>query len=215
MISLFRTTLAESSLAADFLLPEACTLQFERYYHELLDWNAKINLTTITAPTDVAVKHFLDSILLLKYMTLAGSLIDIGSGAGFPGIPLKIMMPELSVVLVEAVRKKASFLKQIIRLLNLEGIEVYNGRIEAFDRHAVFDYAVSRAFSELGMFCRLAEPCIKSGGLLLAMKGRDAKERATADEMSALGLACKAIHSYKLPLEKGQRSLIILQKCFT
>ncbi len=215
MISLFRTTLAESSLASDFLLPEACALQFERYYHELLDWNAKINLTTITAPADAAIKHFLDSILLLKYMPLSGSLIDIGTGAGFPGIPLKIMRPELSVVLVEAVRKKASFLKQIIRLLKLDGIEVYNGRIEVFDRPAAFDYAVSRAFSELGMFCRLAEPCIKPGGLLLAMKGSDIKEQAAAQEMTAYGLACRAIHSYELPLGKGRRSFIIMQKCFT
>lgn len=211
----FKEILLKSSQEVGFLLPEAAVRQFELYYKELLEWNAKISLTTITEPADAAIKHFLDSMLLLKYVPLAGALIDIGTGAGFPGIPLKIMNPELSVVLVEVVRKKANFLRQIIRLLNLEGIEVYNGRIEDFDRHAAFDYAVSRAFSELGMFCRLAEPCIKSGGSLLAMKGSDAKEHAAAHEMAARGLACTAIHSYELPLHKGLRSLIIMQKCFT
>ncbi|MBN2107731.1 MAG: 16S rRNA (guanine(527)-N(7))-methyltransferase RsmG [Deltaproteobacteria bacterium] len=211
----FNEILLKSSEKSQVLISEKAAAKFELYYQELLDWNAKVNLTTITAPADAAVKHFLDSLLVLKYMPLAGSLIDIGSGAGFPGIPLKIMLPELSVVLVEAVRKKASFLKQIIRILKLDGIEVYNGRIEFFDRPAAFDYAVSRAFSELGLFCRLAEPYIKPGGLLLAMKGSDAKEQAVVQEMTACGLACRAIHSYKLPLEKGRRSLIILQKCFT
>jgi 16S rRNA (guanine527-N7)-methyltransferase len=215
MTALFKEILLKSSHEADFLIPGEIVTMFGLYYEELLAWNAKVNLTAITAPAEAAVKHFLDSILLLKYQPLAGSLIDIGSGAGFPGIPLKIMRPELSVVLVEAVRKKASFLKQIIRILKLDGIEVYNGRIEDFSRHTAFDYAVSRAFSELGLFCRLAEPYIKPGGLLLAMKGSDAKEQAAAQEMTARGLACRAIHSYTLPLEKGQRSLIILQKCFT
>ena len=197
------------------MLPEDAVRRFELYYKELLEWNAKISLTTITEPADAAIKHFLDSILLLKYVPLAGSLIDIGTGAGFPGIPLKIMKPELSVVLVEVVRKKANFLRQIIRLLNLDGIEVYNGRIEDFDRPAAFDYAVSRAFSELGLFCRAAEPYIKSGGALLAMKGCDAREHTAARGMSACGLACTAIHSYALPLQKGRRSLIIMQICFT
>jgi 16S rRNA (guanine527-N7)-methyltransferase len=211
----FKEILIKNTLAADFLLPEDAVRRFELYYKELLEWNAKISLTTITEPADAAIKHFLDSILLLKYVPLAGSLIDIGTGAGFPGIPLKIMKPELSVVLVEVVRKKANFLRQVIRLLNLDGIEVYNGRIEDFDRPAAFDYAVSRAFSELGLFCRVAEPYIKPGGALLAMKGSDAREHAAARGMAARGLSCAAIHSYALPLQKGRRSLIIMQKCFT
>jgi 16S rRNA (guanine527-N7)-methyltransferase len=215
MLEIFKKTLLSSAGEADFFLPADSMHNFELYYQELLAWNAKVNLTAITDPGDAAVKHFLDSLLPLKYIPLTGSLIDIGSGAGFPGIPLKIMKPELTVVLVEAVRKKASFLKQIIRLLKLENIEVYNGRIESFDRRSAFDYAVSRAFSELGMFCRLAAPYIKSGGLLLAMKGSDAREYAAAQDMTDRGFIFKAIHSYGLPREKGQRSLIILQKCFT
>lgn len=211
----FKETLLINAQKVGFLLSEEIVQKFELYYKELLDWNAKISLTTITEPADAAIKHFLDSILLLHYIPLTGGLIDIGTGAGFPGIPLKIMKPELSVVLVEAVRKKANFLKQIIRLLKLDGIEVYNGRIETLDRHASFDYAVSRAFSEFGMFCRLAEPFIKSGGSLLAMKGSDAKEHAAAHEMTEHGLVCTAIHSYELPMQKGNRSLIIMQKCFT
>jgi len=215
MNAIFNDIILKSANTAGILLPEATVCKFALYYKELLEWNAKISLTTITEPADAAIKHFLDSILLVKYVSLAGSLIDIGTGAGFPGIPLKIMHPELSVVLVEVVRKKASFLKQIIRLLHLDGIEVYNGRIEAFDGHESFDYAVSRAFSALGLFCRLAGPCIKPGGKLLIMKGSDAREQAAAQGMAGCGLACTAIHSYELPLHKGRRSLIIMQKCFT
>jgi 16S rRNA (guanine527-N7)-methyltransferase len=147
----------------------------------------------------------------MKYMPLAGLLVDIGTGAGFPGIPLKIMNPGLSVVLVEAVRKKASFLKQIIRLLKLQGIEVYNGRVEDFDGNGVFDFAVSRAFSELGLFCRLAARFIKPGGMLLAMKGNDKKELAAALETPPCGFTCAALHTYELPRHKGKRSLVVLQ----
>lgn len=215
MMTFFKEILLIHAQKMGFVLSEKIAREFELYYKELLDWNTKINLTTITEPADAAIKHFLDSILLLKYIPLTGLLIDIGTGAGFPGLPLKIMKPELSVVLVEAVRKKANFLRQVIRLLKLDGIEVYNGRIQTYDRQAAFDYAVSRAFSELGMFCRLGEPFIKSGGALLAMKGSDTKEHAAAQQMTDLGLVCAAIHSYELPLQKGHRSLIIMQKCFT
>lgn len=215
MTSVFREMLVQCQPAADFSIPPDSIAKFELYYQELLEWNARVNLTTITAPADAAIKHFLDSVLVLKYMPLAGTLIDIGSGAGFPGIPLKIMNPHLSVVLVEAVRKKASFLKQIIRLLKLADIQVYNGRIEDFDRYDAFDFAVSRAFSELGLFCRLAAPFIKPGGRLLAMKGSDKKELAGALDATPGGYACEALHTYELPQHKGKRSLVVLQKCFT
>ena len=211
----FKECLLKSVHTADFLISENTAQKFELYYQELLQWNAKVNLTTITEPADAAIKHFLDSVLVMKYIPLAGALIDIGTGAGFPGIPLKIMNPGLSVVLVEAVRKKVSFLKQIIRLLKLQGIEVYNGRIEEYDRCGAFDFAVSRAFSELGLFCRLAAPFIKPGGMLLAMKGSDKKELAATLETPPCGYTCAALHTYELPQYKGKRSLVVLQKCFT
>ena len=211
MTTVFRETLLECSPAVDFFIPQETVAKFELYYQELLEWNARINLTAITAPADAAIKHFLDSVLVMKYIPLAGMLIDIGSGAGFPGIPLKIMNPHLSVVLVEAVRKKANFLKQMIRLLKLADIEVYNGRIEEFYRHGVFDFAVSRAFSELVLFCRLASPLIKPGGTLLAMKGGDTKELAVALETLPCGFARTALHTYELPRHKGKRSLVVLQ----
>lgn len=211
----FQESLLKSAQIADFLISESTAGMFGLYYQELLEWNAKVNLTTITEPADAAIKHFLDSVLVMKYIPLTGSLIDIGTGAGFPGIPLKILNPGLSVVLVEAVRKKASFLKQIIRLLKLEGIEVYNGRVEDFDRYEAFDCAVSRAFSELGLFCRLAAPFIKPGGMLLAMKGSDKKELAAALATPPGGFTCTALHTYELPQHKGKRSLVVLQKCFT
>ena len=215
MNSAFRLCLAACAQEAGLTLEPACIDQFEAYYTELLQWNAKFNLTTITAPEDAAIKHFLDSLLLCKYVPLAGLLLDIGTGAGFPGLPLKIARPELQIVLVESIRKKTSFLKQVIRLLKLEGIEVYNGRIEDFDRCGCFDYAVSRAFSELGLFCRLAAPFITPDGRLLAMKGGERSGRATGQVEQVIGFSIIGKHSYALPRHKGERSLIILQKCFT
>ncbi len=212
----FQESLLKSAEAAEFFIPGDAVRAFELYYRELLAWNAKVNLTAITGPEDAAIKHFLDSVLIMKYLPpLAGFLVDIGSGAGFPGIPLKIMNPGLSVMLVEAVRKKASFLKQVLRLLKLEGIEVYNGRVEDCGRHGVFDYAVSRAFSELDLFCRLAAPLIKPGGRLLAMKGGDKKKLAAVRETPPDGFTCAALHAYGLPQQKGERTLVVLEKCFT
>lgn len=211
----FQKSLADGAKTADCFISEPAARSFDLYYRELLQWNDRINLTAITGPEDAAIKHFLDSALVAKYVSLAGALVDIGSGAGFPGIPLKIMNPGLEVVLVETVRKKVSFLKQIIRLLKLEGIRVYHGRIESFDRPGAFDVAVSRAFAELGLFCRLAAPCIKPGGMLIAMKGGDPQELAQARTAPPGGFVCTAVHAYDLPRRKGGRSLVVLQKCFT
>lgn len=215
MSTQFRETLLKSFQAADLAISEKTVSDFELYYAELLAWNARVNLTAITAAGDAAIKHFLDSALVAKYVPLAGLLVDVGSGAGFPGIVLKIVQPELSVVLVEAVRKKASFQKQIIRLLKLDGITVCNGRMESFNRSEDFDFAVSRAFADLDLFCRLARPCLKPGGKLLAMKGSDMQELAAAREKTPAGFAPAALHTYELPQNKGGRSLMVLQKCFT
>jgi 16S rRNA (guanine527-N7)-methyltransferase len=211
MSLLFEEVLAAAAEGSGIALSDAGLKAFGLYYKELLQWNAKMNLTAITGPEEAAIKHFLDSLLVAKHVPLSGSLVDIGSGAGFPGLPLKIVQPGLQVVLVEAVRKKASFLRQVVRLLRLEGVEVYNGRVEDLDRPAAFDYATSRAFSEFALFCRLAAPLLKPGGVLVAMKGREKNEQPGPFP----GFSCAGQHTYELPGRKGGRSLILLQKCFT
>ena len=145
---------------------------FGIYLRELIEWNRKINITSIKTTEDIVIKHFLDSLMVLNYITLSGRVADIGSGGGFPGIPLKIKKPSLYVVLMESNRKKANFLRHTIRSLGLQGIEVYNGRAESYDRKSAFDYAVSRAFSDLKSFCTLAVPLLKTGGHVVSMKGK-------------------------------------------
>ncbi len=148
---------------------------FLQYLFELKEWNEKINLTAITDDRDIIIRHFLDSLTLIPFLANQKSLLDIGSGAGFPGIPLKIVLPHLQVALIDSVNKKVIFMKHIIRTLGLEQIEAVHARGE--DKAVVkkfglsFDVVVSRAFAELGKFLEIAAPYTKKDGTLLAMKG--------------------------------------------
>jgi 16S rRNA (guanine527-N7)-methyltransferase len=148
---------------------------FLKYLAELKEWNKKINLTAITDDRDIIIKHFLDSLTLVPFLTNQKTLLDIGSGAGFPGIPLKIVLPELKATLMDSVNKKVIFMKHIIRALGLKNIEAIQARAEnkevmkKFD--SSFDVVTSRAFAELGKFLDIAAPYAKKGGMLLAVKG--------------------------------------------
>ena len=142
---------------------------------ELMKWNQKTNLTAITDPFEVAVKHFLDSIVPVKIIPSNASLLDIGSGGGFPGIPLKIILPSLSVTLIDASRKKVSFLKHIIRILELKNIDALQIRAEEFaNKPGVakkFNVIISRAFSSMTTFALTALPFLKKEGAIIAMRG--------------------------------------------
>jgi 16S rRNA (guanine527-N7)-methyltransferase len=178
---------------------------------ELIKWNIKTNLTAITKPTDIAIKHFIDSIVPASKIPVNTSVIDLGSGGGFPGIPLKIMLPSLRVTLVDASRKKVNFLKQVIRLLNLEDIEAVHNRVEDMIEdplyQGAFDTAISRAFTDLERFARLASPFLKNNGQLIAMKSKK-----TDEELKSISTDYKqpVIETYTLPFQGAIRSLIIL-----
>lgn len=160
------------------------TALFLKYLSELTEWNKKINLTAITDERKIVIRHFLDSLTLAPFLTNQKTLLDIGSGAGFPGIPLKIALPHLKVTLIDSVNKKVIFMKHIIRTLGLEQIEAVHARgedtavIKKFD--ALFDVVTSRAFAELGKFLEIATPYTKKGGMLLAMKGPKGIEEVKA-----------------------------------
>ncbi|GAB6094500.1 16S rRNA (guanine(527)-N(7))-methyltransferase RsmG [Desulfatiferula olefinivorans] len=144
---------------------------------EMLFWNKKTNLTAITDPYEVAVKHMIDSAAALSIIPPSSSVLDLGSGGGFPGLPLKILCPSLSVTLVDASRKKVSFLKHVIRTRSLKGIEAHHGRGEdlACDPtfRGAFDVVISRAFSGLDVFVPMALPFLRPDGRIIAMKGKD------------------------------------------
>ncbi len=183
----------------------------QKYSVELLKWNRKTNLTSIKDPFEVAVKHIIDSAYPAKIIDGAKKIIDLGSGGGFPVIPLKILKPEISFVMVESSRKKVTFLKHIIRTLNLKNIEAVNIRCEELTKNddyiKVFDFATSRAFTELGRFINLSKPFVSDNGKILAMKGRVIEEEIV--EIKKLNLQY-SIDKYELPYISDKRSQIII-----
>lgn len=183
---------------------------------ELKRWNRKINLTAISDDEGIAVKHLVDSLSLLQVVTGEGRLLDIGSGGGFPCIPVKVAAPELEVVSVDSVAKKISFQKQAARLLNLTGFTALHVRAEALaETYAgAFDWVVSRAFSDLSTFVSYALPVLKPEGRMVAMKGPGGPEEAAAarETLAALGVRVVSVREFPLPGAGDARSLLVLSR---
>ncbi len=182
---------------------------------ELLRWNRRINLTAITDPREVAVKHFLDSAAAVPVLPSRGRLLDLGSGGGFPGIVLKVLLPGLRVTLIDAARKKVSFQKEVLRRLRLPGITARQARAEAMDGPP-FDVIVSRAFSDLGRFHAMALPLLGEGGSWVAMKGkagpgeiRSVREAMAADPSTAVTGTDVEVTTYTLPYLGDMRSIVV------
>jgi len=149
---------------------------FAAHAREMVLWNRRINLTALTEPFEMAIKHYLDSIVAVPFIKPKASLLDVGSGGGFPGIPLKIMLPTVKMTLLDARRKRVSFLKHIIRSLDLVDVQALHDRLERMidmlTSEGGFDVIVSRAFSDLELFATNALPLLNPGGYLVAYKGK-------------------------------------------
>ena len=173
--------------------------RFEKYADLLMEWNEKFNLTAITDREDIYIKHFFDSLLLEGLYHPTGSLLDVGSGAGFPGIPLKIYDDHLGVVLLEPTGKRCSFLNTVIEELKLENIMVENMRAE--DHHVKYDYVTARAVAELNILSELCLPLVHKGGHFIAMKGPKAYEEArkAVNGIRLLGGRIQEIREIELP----------------
>lgn len=186
------------------------------FAEELKKWNRKINLTAITDDEGIAVKHLVDSLSLLKVVRGPGRLLDIGSGGGFPGIPVKIVQPDLEIVSVDAVVKKISFQKQAVRLLGLTDFTALHVRAEtlAAEYAEAFDWVVSRAFSDIPSFVAMALPTLKQDGRIVAMKGKNAAEEIAAAEgaLAKLGAKVVAVDEFTLPGSGDSRSLVVMAK---
>jgi len=182
---------------------------------ELMRWNKKINLTAITDPHDIAIKHFIDSITAVSQIPEKASVLDVGTGGGFPGIPIKVIRPDAYVTLADSSRKKVSFLKNVIRGLQLKSIEAFHCRIELFTLaihlQKPFDVIVCRAFSSLKQFIRIALPLLSEKGVIIALKG-DAVESEIEDlrEHSFFHKHNLTIHleKYALPNTEAKRFMV-------
>ena len=191
--------------------------QFDIYLKELIEWNKKFNLTSITDPAEIRIKHFEDSLTLLQFVPLTDqSVIDIGAGAGFPGIPLKIVCPGIKLTLLEATRKKADFLRHIVSLLNLKDVEVIWGRAEELvkDKKGKFDIALARAVAKMDVLSGWCLPFVKSGGLFVAYKGEKVEDEVKAAEKAIAKQrgTVKMIEKVKLPGSDIVHSLVLIEK---
>ena len=186
---------------------------FEKYYTFLVEENKKYNLTSITDKKEVYIKHFLDSLSIENIVDLNNiSLCDVGSGAGFPGIPLKIMYPEMKLTIVEPTLKRCNFLKQVVDMLELKNVEIINDRAENIkDMH--FDLVCARAVSNLSILLEICIPLVKVNGYFVSMKGSNYKEEldASSNALNVLDAKVEEIYEYDLE-EYGKRVLLKIKK---
>ena len=203
-------------LLHDFDLSLKQIEQFQKYYQYLVEENKKINLTSIIEETEAYIKHFYDSMMVSKFIDLNNSSIcDIGSGAGFPSIPLKILIPSLKVTIIEPTLKRIKFLNQLCLLLGLENVELINGRAEEeiASRRENYDYVTARAVANLPVLLELCVPYVKKNGKFVALKGYNYQEEleASKNAIKTLDLVYD-IKTYQLPLDMGSRALILFTK---
>ena len=216
-IRLFLESAGELSIS----LPEEKIPIFEKYYQELLLWNKKINLTRITKEREVIFNHFLDSLVPERFISPGSTVADIGAGAGFPGIPLKIVRPDLFVTLIEASFKKAAFLRYAVRILGLKDVEVRHGRVEKGSGWAPeFACCIGRAVSALPAFLAMARLMVVVGGSIIAMRGArfEIELEEVKKDLSAMNLSLHAVFPIVLPVTQVKRGIIVFrveEQCFT
>ncbi|SDZ65139.1 16S rRNA (guanine527-N7)-methyltransferase [Evansella caseinilytica] len=194
--------------------------QFRQYYETLVDWNGRMNLTAITAKADVYLKHFYDSLSVAFYFDFQQQLkiIDVGAGAGFPSIPLKICFPHLDVSIVDSLNKRITFLNALAEELEMTGVTFYHDRAEDFghkpEHREQYDVSLARAVARLPVLAEFCLPLVKKDGSFIAMKGAGAEEeRQDAKKaVAVLGGETSTIHPFHLPKEEGERSIIVISK---
>jgi 16S rRNA (guanine527-N7)-methyltransferase len=196
---------------------------FETYYRELTSWNERFNLTAITDREGVLVRHFLDSLSCLKVLLWAdlaagARVVDVGTGAGFPGLPLKIVCPGMRLTLLEATRKKVTYLEHVVRELGLRDVEVIHGRAEELghrlDHREGYGWALARAVGEMATLAEYLLPLVQVGGTMLAQKGEDAAVEVQASEaaVTALGGRVRQLVPVELRGLAETRYLVVVDK---
>lgn len=191
--------------------------KLDKFYNLLINWNTKINLTTITEEKDVYLKHFYDSLTLIKVIDLNKSLkvLDVGTGAGFPGIVLKIVFPHLKITLIDSLQKRINYLNEIIKELELNNIETVCERSEIYTKNhrEEYDLVVSRAVANLKILAEITFASVKVNGFFIAMKGNIKDElNESKDIITKLSGKIVNIEEFNLPVENSIRNLIKIKK---
>lgn len=194
--------------------------KFSQYYYLLMDGNKKCNLTAITEPAEVAIKHFYDSLTCLMAVDIPRDalVVDVGTGAGFPGLPMKIGRPDFQLTLLDSLGKRVEFLKRVVTSLGLEGVKVINERAEDYGRSTEgrekHDLAISRAVADLRVLAELCLPLVRVGGIMVAMKGPNVSKEVegTKTAIELLGGGEIQIVKIELPNQADRRSIVIIKK---
>lgn len=199
-------------------LPESKIRDFFTYMELLIEWNKKINLTAIVEMTDIIDKHFVDSLTISQYLKENARIIDVGTGAGFPGIPLKIVRNDLQIDLLDSLNKRINFLNEVINTLQLKNINAIHSRAEdegiKSEKREKYDVAVSRAVANLPVLLEYLLPFVKLNGSCICMKGANIDEeiKSSKKALKELGGEIEAIHNFKLPGIDATRNIIIVRK---
>ena len=192
--------------------------KFYKYMNLLIEWNEKINLTAIIEPNEIILKHFIDSITILKDIKDGSIVVDVGTGAGFPGIPLSIMNPTLKITLVDSLNKRLIFLQEVINELDLKNVELVHARVEEFGRNKKyrekFDVATSRAVANLATLSEYLLPLVKINGKAISMKAGNASQEIedAKKAIKTLGGNINNIEEFNLPQSDIGRTIIIIDK---
>ena len=211
---------AESLKEKGITLTEKQLYQFEKYFVTLVEWNEKMNLTAITDMEEVYLKHFYDSLAAAFYFdfTKPFHLCDVGAGAGFPSIPLKIAFPHIKVTIVDSLNKRISFLHHLANVLGLENVQFVHDRAETFgvnpNYRESFDVVTARAVARMSVLSELCLPLVKVGGYFIALKAASAKEELLAGKkaITTLGGVLESKSTFVLPFEEAERNIIIIKK---
>ena len=214
----FKQTLASQGIE----LSEQQLAQFERYYELLVEWNDKMNLTAITDKEDVYLKHFYDSLTLIfsQHFVHEGrfSLCDVGSGAGFPSIPLRIIFPECQITIVDSLNKRITFLSHLVSELGLTNVSLYHDRAESFGQNKQFreqfDFVTARAVARLNVLSELCLPLVKKGGYFIALKAAKSEEEVSEAQAAIRLLGGQLIdeEQFLLPISQDERYLVTIGK---
>ncbi|RNF39932.1 16S rRNA (guanine(527)-N(7))-methyltransferase RsmG [Planococcus salinus] len=212
----FKDALSEKGID----LTDGQLAQFHTYYKELVEWNEKMNLTAITDQPSVYLKHFYDSITAAFYLdfTQPMKICDVGAGAGFPSIPLKICFPHIEVTIVDSLNKRIQFLNQLSDKLELTGVHFVHSRAEDFGQAPAhresYDLVTARAVARLSVLAELCVPLVKKGGLFAAMKAASAVDELNDAQkaLQKLGAEQHQIHSFQLPIEESERHIQVFRK---